>query len=90
MNDDWKKLIPGAFGCEDLKFSLHSFDQERACEMLFEAIRNQISFSEYCETLERWLRSEASKRGYKRDLLESHVQEQLSRARSLESYFTRD
>lgn len=90
MVNDWEKLIPGAFGCDDLKFALHPCDRERAAEMLLEAIRGQTSFANFCEIIERWLRVEASKKGFKGEFFEKYVAEQMSRVRAVGSYFVED
>ena len=88
MNNDWTKLISGAFGIEDLKFALHPFDQERAAEMLRSALASGVDFKDYYATIETWMRNQLAKKHLPENLLEEHVKEQMSRVCDVSKYFS--
>lgn len=87
MNNDWTKLIPGTFGCEDVKFALNGFDQERTAEMLCAAISSEVDYKDYCAAIESWMRTALAKKHYPENLLEEHVKEQMARVCNVGNYF---
>lgn len=88
MNDDWKRLISGSFGCEDIKFALHTSDQKRAAEMLCAALTSGIDFKDYLVSIELWMRDALSKKNVPKQILEEHVKEQMRRVEEVGSYFS--
>ncbi len=88
MSNEWKDLISGTFGCEDIKFALHPLDQERATEMLRVALDSEVDFKDYCANIELWMRNALAKKRFPKDLLEKHVKEQMSRVRDVSNYFS--
>ena len=88
MNDDWKRLISGSFGCEDIKFAMHPSDQSRAVEMLCAALASGIDFKDYLESIESWMREALSRKHFPKQLLEEHVKEQIRRVKEVGSYFS--
>ena len=87
---DWKDLISGTFGCEDLQFAMHSLDRERAVAMLTRALDAKIGFAVYCGAMENWLRDTACRKGWKSQQLENLIATQMGCVRDLKTYFADD
>lgn len=75
----WIEMIPSSFGEADKKFALHQLDCERAVELLKAANSEGVSYLEYCQSIEDWLKSEG--------VMQSHLREQMERVKDLENYF---
>ena len=90
MNNDWKDLISGTFGCEDLIFAGHHSNKERAEKLLIDALSNGIGFGDYINSIQQWLESAVEKKGSPKDFAESHIREQMARVRDVSIYFTSD
>lgn len=76
----FKEKIPGCFGCEDKIFSGHTFETERAKEMLIEALSETNSWSEFEKALHDYLESQ--------NCSEEHIANQLKRVTNLTNYFS--
>jgi hypothetical protein len=78
----WTKKIPSAFGTVDKEFAGHPSDIAAAQELLRQALVAGVGFDEYKLEIEKWLRSNVDD--------ESHIDDQMSKVKSIQSYFLFD
>lgn len=79
---NWKNKIANAFGCEDKKFASHPIDLEKAAELLFTAIEENASYTEYVSAIKEWLESHGCS--------SLHIDKEIEKVESISSYFKYD
>ena len=82
---DWKKQIKGCFGTTDHKFANHPSDRQRAAKMLDSAIKQGVSYKEYCKEIKKWLLKKLKNADPQtaKDLMKS----EMKKVRKLSTYF---
>lgn len=73
--NNWKNRIPGCFGTVDQIFAMHPLDEQRAKEMMKQALESGASIQDILNELEEHMKS--------KNCSEEHIQEQLINAKSL-------
>ena len=93
MNDkDWTELIPGAFGdgTFGLTFASNELDKQRAWQMLNAAIAQRVGYGTFCKTLREYIESKFSKEALTQVAVIDHIEKQMAKVRSVETFFLDD
>jgi hypothetical protein len=56
----WQQDIPGTFGDQDLIFSGHSLDADRALDLLKECYKSNVSLKDVLDEAEKYLKSKGA------------------------------
>ena len=72
---NWKQLIPGCFGAQDLKWGSHALDEQRARRMLKDAIDAGATMAEIIAEAQAFLQGKGAQT--------QHIQDQLDKIRNL-------
>jgi succinate dehydrogenase/fumarate reductase flavoprotein subunit len=72
---NWKQRVPGCFGAQDLKWGSHVLDQQRAKQMLKDAIDAGATMAEIVAEAQAYLQGKGA--------LAQHIRDQIDKIRDL-------
>jgi len=76
----WTTKIPGCFGSVDLIFANHPLDHQRACDMLKDAISQQVSTADFRKEIKDFLVQKGAGA--------AHIKQQMIRVMSIKTYLS--